>query len=41
MDATWVIAAEKLKIIHLLGRSNLPQRCCLASLGIPRQTFHR
>jgi putative transposase len=34
-------AAEKLEIIQLVGQSNLPQRRCLASLGIPRQTFYR
>ena len=34
-------AAEKLEIIHLFERSHLPQRRCLASLGIPRQTFYR
>ena len=33
--------AEKLEIIQLVGQSNLPQRRCLASLGIPRQTFYR
>ena len=34
-------AAEKLEIIQLVGQSNLPQRRCLANLGIPRQTFYR
>jgi hypothetical protein len=34
-------AAEKLEIIELVGQSNLPQRRCLASLGIPRQNFYR
>ena len=34
-------AAEELEIIQLVGQSNLPQRRCLASLGIPRQTFYR
>jgi len=34
-------ATEKLEIIELVGQSNLPQRRCLASLGIPRQTFYR
>ena len=34
-------AAEKLGIIQLVGQSNLPQRRCLASLGVPRQTFYR
>jgi putative transposase len=34
-------AAEKLEIIQLVEQSNLPQRRCLASLGIPRQTFYR
>jgi len=31
-------ATEKLEIIELVGQSNLPQRRCLASLGVPRQT---
>ncbi len=31
-------AAEKLEIIQLVEQANLPQRRCLASLGIPRQT---
>jgi len=34
-------AAEKLEIIQLVGQPNLPQRRCLTSLGIPRQTFYR
>ena len=34
-------ATEKLEIIQLVGQSNLPQRRCLANLGIPRQTFYR
>jgi len=34
-------AAEKLEIIRLVEQSHLPQRRCLASLGIPRQTFYR
>jgi transposase InsO family protein len=34
-------AAEKLEIIQLVEQANLPQRRCLASLGIPRQTFYR
>ena len=34
-------AAEKLEIISLVEQSHLPQRRCLASLGIPRQTFYR
>ena len=34
-------AAEKLEIIELVGQSRLPQRRCLANLGIPRQTFYR
>ena len=33
-------ATEKLEIIQLVGQSNLPQRRCLANLGIPRQTFY-
>jgi putative transposase len=33
-------AAEKLEIIELVEQSNLPQHRCLASLGIPRQTFY-
>ena len=34
-------ATEKLEIIRLVEQSHLPQRRCLASLGIPRQTFYR
>jgi hypothetical protein len=34
-------AAEKLEIIHLVEQSHLPQRRCLVSLGILRQTFYR
>ena len=34
-------AAEKLEIIRLVEQSHLPQRRCLAGLGIPRQTFYR
>jgi transposase-like protein len=34
-------ATEKLEIIGLVEQSHLPQRRCLANLGIPRQTFYR
>ncbi len=34
-------AANKLEIIQLVEQADLPQRRCLANLGIPRQTFYR
>ena len=34
-------ASEKLEIIRLVERSNLPVRRTLAKLGIPTTTFYR
>jgi transposase-like protein len=34
-------SVEKLEIIRLVERSNLPIKATLAELGVPRSTFYR